>query len=376
MKKRILLAMFLLVAVIVTLGGIKALQIGRMIEAGEQFVPPAETVTVAAAQRQAWESVLNATGSLTAVQGVTVAAELAGKVTRIAFESGALVQSGAMLVEQDTSTERAQLPGAQARVTLARSNLERSDRLLAEGILSPAEHDAAVAEHRQALAEVDRIRSTIGKKTIRAPFAGRLGIRLINLGQPLREGEAIVSLQTLHPIYVDFRLPQRYTAAIRTGLPVRVTSDGLPGRRIEGRITALNPELDAETRNLRVQATAENRSEQLRPGMFVNVEVILPEQEEVLAIPATAVLHAPYGNTVFLVEEGTDEKTGRSGLFLRQQVVRLGERRGDFVAVAEGLQEGETVVSTGVFKLRGGQEVVVDNTLAPEFRLAPTPRNE
>lgn len=375
--KPFLFAGFLLLATALVVGGIKFLQIRRMIEAGAQFVPPPETVSVIVAERQSWESILTTTGSLRAVQGVTVAAELPGKVARIAFEAGTAARAGDLLLEQDTSSERALLPGAQARADLAKSNLARSERLLAERVISPAEHDAVVAESRQALAEVEAIRSTIDKKTIRAPFAGRLGIRLVNLGQILREGEAIVSLQSLDPIHVDFLLPQQFAGLIRPGLPVRVRGDDpAGGAEQEGRVTALNPEVDAATRNLRVQATLENREERLRPGMFVQVRVILPEQEPVLAIPATAVLYAPYGNSVFVVEEKRDESGAVVGRTLRQQVVRLGEQRGDFVAVSEGLEEGATLVSTGVFKLRNGQEVVVDNRLAPEFRLQPNPGNE
>jgi membrane fusion protein, multidrug efflux system len=376
MKRPIFLALVSVLVLIGLLGGIKTLQILRMIDASAQFVPPPETVTTAAVRMDEWESLLTSVGSLTAVQGVMVAAEQPGKVVRISFEPGQLVQAGGVLVVQDTSSERAQLPGLEARVTLARSNLDRAGNLLAEKIISQAEYDSAVADYQQATAEADNIRSAIGKKTIRAPFTGRLGIRLINLGQMLREGDAIVSLQTLDPVYVNFLLPQQQLLLIRTDLAVRVTTDALPGRAVEGRITTINPEVDAATRNIRVQATLENPQEFLRPGMYANVAVVLPTPEPVLAIPATAVLYAPYSDSVFVVEEGRDEQTGNTGKFLRQQTVRLGEQRGDFIAVAEGLKEGEEVVSTGVFKLRNGQEVVVDNTLSPEFHLAPTPANE
>lgn len=193
----------------------------------------------------------------------------------------------------------------------------------------------------------------------------------MNLGQILREGDPIVTLQTMDPIYVDFTLPQQQLPQLRKGLTVRVTGDALPGETIEGRVTAINPEVDAESRNIKVQATVANRGETLRPGMFVNVAVGLPVREKVLAIPATAVLYAPYSDSVFVVEDAKDKK----GKVLRQQFVRLGTKRGDFVAVTSGLKEGEQVVSTGVFKLRNGQAAVVDNKLAPEFQQAPTPEN-
>lgn len=371
MKKRIILTIIGLVTVIAVLGGIKALQIGTMIDHGKKFVPPPETVSTAPVTAESWETALTSVGTLTAVQGVTVAAELPGKVAQIAFEAGAPVTRGALLLRQDTSNEEAQLPGALAEAKLARANLRRSDQLLAEGIIAQADHDSAVATANQAQAQVDNIRATIAKKSIRAPFSGRLGIRQVNLGQILREGDPIVTLQTMDPIFVDFTLPQQQLPQLRKGLTVRVTGDALPGETIEGRVTAINPEVDAESRNIKVQATVANRGETLRPGMFVNVAVGLPVREKVLAIPATAVLYAPYSDSVFVVEDAKDKK----GKVLRQQFVRLGTKRGDFVAVTSGLKEGEQVVSTGVFKLRNGQAAVVDNKLAPEFQQAPTPEN-
>ena len=376
MKKRIFLTILALLVLVGLIAGIKVLQIRRMIAQGAQSAPPPERVTTAEVKAQTWESLLTAVGSLEAVQGVTVAAELPGKVVQIAFEPGRQVRQGELLLQQDTSTEKAELPGAEAAVALAKSNLKRADQLLADKFISRSEHDASVAAYRQALAQADSIRAAIGKKTIRAPFAGHLGIRLVNLGQILKEGDGIVSLQSLNPIFVNFLLPQQQLSLIKPGLPVRVSTDALPGEALQGKITALNPEVDPATRNIRIQATLANPREHLRPGMFANVAVILPEREKVLAIPATAVLYAPYSDSVFVVEEKKDEKSGKTGKILRQQFVRLGEKHGDFIAVVSGLKAGETVVSTGAFKLRNGQAVVVDNTLAPEFKLQPQPENE
>ncbi|MEW6668104.1 MAG: efflux RND transporter periplasmic adaptor subunit [Thermodesulfobacteriota bacterium] len=356
------------------LAGIKVLQITRMTAQGSQSPPP-ETVTTATARAESWETVLESVGSLRAVQGVMVTAELSGKVVRIAFGPGSVVQSGALLVQQDTSTEEAQLRSAEAAAALAKINLQRQKELLAKRIVSQSEYDNAEAQYKQTTAQADSIRAVIAKKTIRAPFAGRLGIRLIDLGQHLNEGQEIVSLQSLDPIFVDFLLPQQEIGKVAPGLKVRVTTDALPGRVIEGKITAINPQVDAATRNVRVQATVANPQELLRPGMFVNVGVVLPDQKRVLALPATAVLYAPYSDSVFIVEEQKKEGSGAPVKVVRQQFARLGEKRGDFVAVVSGLKEGETVVSTGVFKLRNGQEVVVDNRVSPEFKLAPRPEN-
>ena len=375
MKKRVILTIVGLLVLIGILGGIKGLQIFRMTAQGKQFVPPPETVTAFEVRPDSWESLLTSVGSLEAVQGVMVTAELKGKVEDIAFKPGEMVRTGDLLVQQDISSETAQLRASEATVALAKLTLERTRKLLKEKTVSQSQYDNADAQYKEAAAQLDTIRSAISKKTIRAPFAGRLGIRLINQGQILNEGDAIVSLQSLDPIFVNFSLPQQQLAQVRTGLSVRVTTDVLPGRVVEGKITAINPAVDAATRNIRMQATAANPQEQLRPGMFVNVAVVLPAREKVLPIPATAVLYAPYGDSVFVVEEKKIEKNSRPIKIVHQQFVRLGEKRGDFIAVSSGLKEGETVVSTGVFKLRNGQAVVVNNSLAPEFKLMPETKN-
>lgn len=372
MKKRIVFSLTGLVILIAILGGVKTFQIRAMIDQGKKFVPPPETVTTAEVKSETWDTALTAVGTLNAVQGVTVAAELPGKVVKIEFEPGTTVKKGDILLRQDTSSEEAQLPGVLSQVNLYVKNLERADQLLAKGIISRADRDLATANAEQALAQADNIRATIAKKTIRAPFSGRLGIRQVNLGQILREGDPIVTLQSLDPIYADFALPQQQLPQLRLGLPMQVTGDALPSAVIEGHITAINPLIDIETRSIKVQGTISNRMEKLRPGMFVNVSVGLPSRQKVLTIPATAVLYAPYSDSVFVVEQSKDGKGGKT---LRQQFVRLGEKRGDFVAVTSGIKEGETIVSTGVFKLRNGQSVVIDNKLSPDFQQEPTPEN-
>jgi membrane fusion protein (multidrug efflux system) len=371
MKKHLILSIIGLVILIAILVGIKGLQIGAMTDQGKKFVPPAETVTSAVVKAESWETALTSVGTLNAVQGVTVSAELPGKVVEIDFEAGTTVKKGDILLRQDTSSEEAQLSGVLAQVNLSRINLERMNQLLAKDYISRADRDNAVASDKEAQAQAENLRATIAKKTIRAPFSGHLGIRQVNLGQILREGDPIVTLQTLDPIYVDFTLPQKKLSSVRMGLAVQVATDALKGEELQGQITAINPLVDAETRQIKVQATVPNRGGMLRPGMFANVAVGLPARQQVLAIPATAVLYAPYGDSVFIVEDTADKK----GKVLLQQFVRLGLKRGDFVAVTSGLQEGQTVVSTGVFKLRNGQSVVVDNTLAPDFRKAPKPEN-
>jgi len=373
MKKKILFTILGVLVMIGILGGIKGLQINRMIATGSQSAPPPETVTTAVVRSESWESLITSVGSLEAVQGVMLTAELSGKVVRIAFEPGTKVKAGDLLLQQDVSSEEAQLRAAEATVALTKLELERSRKLLMKNAVAQAKYDSDDAQYKQAVAQIDGIRATIRKKTIRAPFAGSLGIRLVNLGQILNEGEPIVSLQTIDPIFVNFSLPQQQLAQVKPGLKVRVTADALPARAIEGEITAISPEVDVATRNIRIQATVANSQERLRPGMFVNVAVVLPSREEVLVIPTTAVLYAPYGDTVFVVHEKETKKGVQPAEVVQQKIVQLGEKRGDFVALVSGLNKGETVVSTGVFKLRNDQVVVVDNALAPVFKLAPQP---
>ena len=378
--KFIRFVLFLGVAAILIVGPlalVKFSQIKKMIAAGQAAAAnmPPTTVTAAAAKSETWANSLTATGSLVAVQGVTVGAEMPGKVVEIKFEPGTKVKAGDLLVQLDTTTEVAQLNAAQATAALARANLQRAKELRENNTNSMAELDAADAQAKQAEAQVEAIRALIAKKTIRAPFDGRLGLRYVNLGQILREGDPITTLQTLDPIYVNFSLPQQRISQIAPGAVVKVTSDAAPEESFEGKITAISPEIDTVTRNIRVQATIENRGEMLRPGMFANVDVMLPTNTEAVAIPATAVLYAPYGDSVFIIDEKKDEQSGKVQQVLRQQFVRLGSPRGDFVNVVDGLKPGEQVVTAGVFKLRTGMPVVIDNTLAPEAKLAPNPND-
>jgi len=375
MTKRIFLTILGLIIIAGIIAGIKVLQIRHMIDVGKKMVPPPVTITTIQAQSQSWESFLSATASIEAVQGVTLAAEQPGKVMTISFTSGDMVQKGALLVHLDTSAEEAQLRAIESSRNLARTNLRRLAELADQGLISRSEFDTAEADSKQTEAQTENIQAIINKKIIRAPFSGRLGIRQVNVGQILKEGQEIVTLQTLDPVFVNFMLPQQQLDQITSNMPVRVKVDGSSEKDLTGTITAIDPKVDAITRNIHVQATIANTKETLRPGMFVNASVILPEQEKVITIPGTAVLYAPYSDSVFVVEMKKDEQTGTEITRLRQQFIRLGEKRGDFTAVLSGLHEGDTVVSTGVFKLRNGQAVVTDNSHAPAFEMQPNPEN-
>jgi membrane fusion protein (multidrug efflux system) len=373
--KRWLLFVAGLVAVLAVLVGVKAGQIVTMVRAGEAMVPPPEAVTAAKVERAEWESTRPAIASLVAEQGVTVAAELPGTVREIGFESGTSVRRGTLLVKLDTSAEEAQLAAAVADAALAKLNRDRARKLRQEEAAAQADLDTAEARAKQAEANVRNLEATIAKKTIRAPFDGRIGIRQVELGQVVSPGSPIASLQSVSPIRADFWLPQQALADLTLGQRARLRTDTFPGATWDGEITTVNPEVDPATRNVRVRATFPNGDGRLRPGMFANVEVLSPERRTVLTVPATAVIFAPYGDSVFAIEERKDE-AGKATTVARQKFVRTGERRGDLVAVAEGLQAGETVVSTGAFKLRNGAPVAVNNALAPKAQLAPKPDDQ
>lgn len=375
MIKKIVLALLGVLLLVGSLASLKLLQFQTLFAQGANFVQPPTTVTTTEVKQDTWQPTLTAVGSVTAVQGVQISAEVAGTVKHIAFESGAAVQKGDLLVELDTGVEQAQLRSAIASVELAHANQERTRDLRGKKMIAQADLDTAEAQAKQAEAQIDNIQAVIAKKTIRAPFAGRVGIRQVNLGQFLNTGDPIVTLQALDPVYVDFSMPQQRLAQLKTGLTVQVSTDAFPERNFKGALTAINPEVDTVTRNVRLQATLANPQGLLRPGMYVDVAAVLPAIEAVRVIPATAVLYAPYGDSVFVVEDQRDEKTGKTGKVLNQRFVRLGKTRGDFVIVESGLDVGQTIVTTGVFKLRNGMAVVIDNKLAPDFQTDPKPTN-
>ena len=373
MLKKILFAAF---AVSLLVGAITFTKLGQftaMGEAAQNMVMPPETVTAMLVQDQLWEQTIIATATVTAVQGVEVSAETGGRVSKIDFESGSIVNKGDVLIQLDTASEDAQLASAEATAALAKASLTRVRKLDKQNLASQDALESAEAKVKETVAQAHNVRAMIAKKTIRAPFSGRLGLRLVNLGQILSEGDAIVSLHTLDPIYVDFSIPQKTLLRLKPGLDVRVTVDAAPGNTFTGKILASNPNVDPSTRSVRVRAKVANPDEALRAGMFANATVVMPEKLKVLPITATAVAYATFGDSVFVIEEQENEQSGETEKVLRQQFVQLGQRRGDFVDVVDGLKAGEAAVTSGVFKLRSGMKVIIDNTLAPEPSLDPHP---
>jgi membrane fusion protein, multidrug efflux system len=364
-------AIGLLAAIFIFVAGTKVLQIRKMMSAPRVMPPTA--VTSAPVKEEQWAPKFSAVGAVSAVQGAVVATELGGVVSEIALENGGEAKKGDVLMKLDTSSEEAQLRTAEADLELARADLERARDLAAKKVISKAEIDAAESKFRQKQGAADNLRAMISKKQVRAPFDGQLGIRQVNVGQMINAGQQVVALTALDPVYVDFALPEQYLSRLAKGLEVRVHADALPGREFTGKLTAINSMVDGVTRNVGLQATLENPDHALHPGMFAKVEVMLPETNKTLVIPGSAVSYAPYGDSVFVIEKQKDEKSGKESLMLRQQFVRIGEARGDFVSVTQGLKAGETVVGTGVFKLRNGMAVTINNDLAPKPELNPKP---
>jgi len=364
-------AIGLLAAIVIFVVGVKALQIGKMMSM-PQTMPPT-TVSSTSVKEEDWAPRLTAVGSVSAVQGAVVSAELAGVVSEINFENGAVAKKGEVLMKLDASQEEALLRSAEAESQLAKTDLERSRDLAMKKVVSSAELDSAQSKFRRLNAVVDQVRSSIAKKTLIAPFDGQLGIRQVNVGQMINAGQQVVPLTSLDPVFADFALPQQYLGQLTPGLEVHVTTDAIPGRVFNGKLTAINSMVDSSTRNITLQATLDNSDHALRPGMFAKAEIMLPEKHKALVVPGSAISYAPFGDSVFVIEKKKDEKTGKETQAIRQQFVRVGEARGDLVAISQGLKAGETIVSTGVFKLRNGMAVTINNDLAPNPQANPKP---
>ena len=374
MLKRMIVMLTVTLVIVAGLGFVKFQQIQTAIAQGAAFQPPPEAVTTVVAQQEEWPATLSAIGTMAAVQGVTVSADLPGTVERILFDSGRAVRAGDVLAILDTRQEKAQLATIEARRELAQLTFTRVQELLKEKVISKAEFDRATAELQQTEAQLGEVKAAIERKTIRAPFSGVLGLRQVNLGQYLAGGDALVTLQSLNPIYVNFGVPQQTAGQIPVGRVVKVTTADVSGAEWKGRVTALDSMVDEATRNIQVQATLPNPDGQLRPGMFMQAEVALGPSQSVVVLPASAINYAPYGDSVFVVADlkGEDGNTYRG---VRQQLVKLGPARGDQVAILTGVKPGEEVVTSGLFKLRNGAAVQINNSVRPANSPTPTPGN-
>jgi len=374
---RVFLPLLGVLAVVAGLAAVKAKQIGMLIKAGkaaEAAGPPPEVVNTGVAKQDTWALTLSAVGSVEAVKGVTLSNDAPGVITAIRFESGAEVKAGEILVELDSSVERAQLGSVLARRELAKTSLERNKALVDKGALPAAQLDTDEATLKSANADAAALQAQISRKTVRAPFAGKLGIRAVNLGQYLNPGTPITMLESKDALYVDFTLPQQKLELLALGTKVEFRAVGLSGV-LSGAVAAIDTNVDPVSRSVRLRATVDDKAQKLRPGMFLEVLVILDKQQQVVAVPATAVVHATYGNSVFVVEDKGPGADGKPQKVARQQFVRTGVARGDFVAIEDGLKAGETVVVAGAFKLRNGASIVVNDSVKFDPQLAPQPEN-
>jgi membrane fusion protein (multidrug efflux system) len=367
MAKRMILMLVVVIAFVAILGLYKYSQIKKAMSQG--YTPPPEAVTTTVAKQEQWDTTLSAIGTVVAVNGVTLSADLPGVVEQISFDSGRTVGKGDVLVRLDTKQERAQLASAEAQRELARVQLQRSQKLQSAGIVPKETLDRAAADFTQAEAAIGEIRATIERKTIRTPFAGILGLRQVNDGQSLASGSPIVSLQSLQPVYVNFNIPQQQAGLLQKGGNISVTSDAFAGAET-GTISAFDSVVNEETRNIQVQAVFANSSRKLRPGMYVEAQLAQGARMPVIALPVSSISYAPFGDSVFIVEDvkGPDGKSYRG---VRQQFVKLGGARGDLIAVVTGVKPGEEVVTSGVFKLRPGAAVTVNNAIQPGASATP-----
>ena len=381
----VLFVILALLALVGTLGFIKFSQISSLMAMGKAYEksgPPPETVASGVSKKQSWGAQLSAVGTIAPVKGVALSNDAAGLVSKIRFESGQLVKEGQVLVELDTSVERAQLASAVVRHDLALVNVNRSRALIKEQVTSQAQVDTDEAQAKSSATDAQTIQAQIARKIVRAPFSGRLGIRAVNVGQYLNPGTTLTVLQAIGAVYVDFSLPQQQLGSITVGMPVKVSIEGSPDAALDGTIAAIDPTVDSATRMIKLRASVPNQDDKLSPGMFVNVAVVLPDQGQVVTIPLTAVVHASFGDSVFVIEDKKPDapgsRTSQSGQVIknaRQQFVRLGQARGDFVAVLDGVTEGQELVTAGAFKLRNNSPIVVDNAVKTDPQLNPKPEN-
>ena len=332
---------------------------------------PPVTISSTTVTPQQWVARLNAVGSLVAVKGADLTAEVDGTITKISFESGQSVEAGTELLSLESVAERGELARLEAQAKLAEIEQRRREKLYKRGTISKSEYDTALAETNVAKAAVEAQRGRLNLKTLRAPFGGELGIRRVTLGQYLRAGDKIVTLQSLDPIELDFSLPEKQLGKVNPGRSIEIVVDALGGRQFSGEIIAVEPKIDAQTRNFDVRARFANPEKVLKPGLFAKVTVNLGEPTQVLVLPKTAIQYSSHGDSVFVIrqQEGGDAEA----LDVIQRFVTLGEARGDFIEVISGVKEGDEVASTGLLKLRSGQPVTIDNTLRPEPSLTPAP---
>lgn len=373
MTKRMLIMLIIVGVIFGGIFGFKGFQSYMMKKYMSAGSDPVVTVSTVSAVIDEWQPQISAVGSLRAARGVDIASEIAGIVQTVNCKSGDNVKAGQTLLQLNADSDIAQLQTLSAARDLSQSVYERNKKQFIAQAVSKASLDADAADLKVKLAQVAQQEALLRKKTISAPFAGRLGIFSVNPGQYLNPGDKIVTLQALDSIYIDFYLPQQELSRVASGQAVVAVTDTYPDKKFNGRISAINPKVDLQTRNVRIEAVVANPRHELLPGMYATIKVQAGKSNRYLTIPRTAVTFNPYGETVYIVEEKGKTKDGKPSLFARQTFVTLGPARGDQVAVLKGIKEGERVVSSGQLKLKSGSPVVINNTVQPLNDANPVP---
>lgn len=376
MKKRMIIMLTLTGVVFGGIFGFQAFKAHMMKKYMSSMGRPPQTVSTISAAYQEWQPQLEAVGSLRAVQGVEVSPEVSGTVSAIHFKQGQDIARGTVLLQLSADDDIAKLRSLEANAELARTTYERDKLQFGFKAISQQELDAAAANIKQSAAAVAQQRALVDKKFIRAPFSGRVGIRLVSEGQFVNAGTPMVSLQALNPIYLDFSVPQKNLGTIQTGQEVTATTDAYPDDKFSGKIAVINPEVDPSTLNVKVRAELENPHQRLLPGMYATVDITAGKPQRYITLPQTAVTYNPYGTIAYLVEkEGTDSQ-GKPKLVAKQVFVTTGDKRGDQVAVLKGIKEGDVVVTSGQVKLHNGSAVVINNDIQPSDEPNPQPKDE
>lgn len=374
-----MVTVIMLLGVGIIFGGIygyKAFVARQMMMAMKNRGAPPVTVTAIKASYDTWQPEIQAVGNLRAVRGVDVTSEISGLVRDIFFRPGQTIKEGYSLVQLNADSDIGQLHALQAQADLAEITYNRDKKQFEANAVSRATLDGDAADLKNKRALVAQQKAIVDKKTIRAPFTGRLGVSAINLGQYINPGDKIVTLQDLNSIYVDFYVPQQNINLISTGQTVTATTDTYPNRIFHGKISTIDPRVDPQTRNIQIEATFANPRGELLPGMYASVFVQTGKKQKYLTLPRTAVSFNPYGETVYIVEEPAGERAAGEPRAVRQTFVTLGPSRGDQIAVFKGIKEGETVVTSGQFKLKPGSKVIIDNRVQPKNDAAPQPVDE
>lgn len=365
MRKRMIIMIIALVIVFGSIFGWDALRAHFMKQYFANFQPPPTTVSATKAQSGAWQPTISAVGTMAAINGVNVTTQIGGMITTINFSSGQMVNQNQLLIQLDDSVDVANLQKAQAQLELNKLTYERYKVLLKKAVISVENYDQSLSNYQQSVANVASIQANINYKHITAPFTGKIGIRLVNLGQYVSPGTALVSLQSMDPLFVNFSVPEQNLHYLKLGQTLEIKVDNQPGKVFTGKLTAINSTVDTTTHNISIQGTVPNPQQLLYPGLFANINVLLPPQPNVVTIPQTAIAYSLFGNSVFLIKKDGKDKSGKDILRVTRAFVTTGDQYNNKVVITKGLKAGDMVVTSGQLKLDNNTQVVVNNVIQP-----------